>query len=73
MSLRGGFLFAIVDHLESIIQFGLGISQAENEYTQHIDLWYSENPTEKVSPRPSVGTITLVNNLLILAATCHFC
>ena len=46
--MEGGFLFAVVDYLEAGIQFGLGLSKGLNEYTQHIDLWYSEDAMEKV-------------------------
>ena len=46
--MEGGFLFAVVDYLEAGIQFGLGLSKGPNEYTQHIDLWYSEDAMEKV-------------------------
>ena len=48
MSLEGGFLFAVIDALESIIQFGVSVSKGPNEYTQYIDLWYSEDAEEKV-------------------------
>ena len=47
-TMEGGFLFAVVDYLEAGIQFGLGLSKGLNEYTQHIDLWYSEDAMEKV-------------------------
>lgn len=56
MALEGGFLFAVVDYLESSIQFGLGISKGPNEYTQHIDLWYSEDAQEKVLSLVILGT-----------------
>ena len=39
----GGFLFAVMDRLESVIEFGVSLSPGENEYTQSIDLWYTEN------------------------------
>ncbi|XP_067929692.1 collagen alpha-1(XVIII) chain-like isoform X2 [Watersipora subatra] len=45
-SLEGGFLFAVTDRLEAVIQLGVSLSKSENEYTQHIDLWYSEYPLE---------------------------
>jgi len=49
MTLEGGFLFAVVDSLETVVQLGLSISSGDNEYTQKINLWYSENLLENVS------------------------
>lgn len=65
-------MFAVVDTLESVIQFGLSISKGDNEYTQYIDLWYSENPSEKVSqltppgPAARVATRSCLSCTLIL-------
>lgn len=39
----GGFLFAVMDRLESVVEFGVSLSPGENEYTQSINLWYSES------------------------------
>ena len=32
-----------MDRLESVVEFGVSLSPGENEYTQSIDLWYTEN------------------------------
>lgn len=39
---QGGFLFAVMDSLESVVEFGVSLSPGDNEYTQTIDLWYTE-------------------------------
>jgi len=33
----------VMDSLESVVQFGLSISRGDNDYTQVIDLWYTQN------------------------------
>ena len=40
--LEGGFIFAAMDRLESVIQFGVSLSAGVNDYTQTIQLWYTE-------------------------------
>lgn len=41
--LQGGFIFAIMDKLESVVQFGVSLSAGDNPYTQTVDLWYTDN------------------------------
>ena len=43
----GGFIFAVTDALESVVQFGVSLSAGVNSYTQTIELWYTEY-TEQV-------------------------
>lgn len=39
---EGGFLFAVMDALESVVEFGVSLSSGDNDYTQTIELWYTE-------------------------------